>query len=121
MQFYQGIFGGELEIMSIGSSQVKDQFPEEIHQQTLHASLANGNFFLMASDTCGQGDVMQGNSFQFNLNYNSKEEIKSLFQQLSKGGSVVQELEEQFWGDLFAMVIDKFGVRWMLSLEQKKE
>jgi PhnB protein len=53
MQFYQGIFGGELEIMSIGSSQVKDQFPEEIHQQTLRASLTNGIFFLMASDMCG--------------------------------------------------------------------
>jgi PhnB protein len=30
---------------------------------------------------------------------------------------VVQKLEPQFWGSLFAMVIDKFGVRWMLTLE----
>ena len=119
MHFYQSVFGGDLEIMPIGTSPAKDEFPAELHQQILHASLSNGSFILMASDMCGQGDVVQGNSVQLNLNCSSDEEINTLYQKLSTDGSIVQELEHQFWGDLFAMVIDKFGVRWMLSLEIK--
>lgn len=117
MQFYQELFGGELEIMPIGASPAKEHFPENLHNQILHASLSNGDFKFMASDMCGQGDLVQGNSVQLSLDCDSKEEIDHLYEKLSEGGTVVQKLEPQFWGALFAMVIDKFGVRWMLSLE----
>jgi PhnB protein len=117
MQFYQKIFGGDLEIMPIGESPAKDHFSEDLYDQILHASLNNGNFNIMASDMCGQGELKQGNSVQLSLNCDTKEEIDHLYQKLSEGGKVVQKLEPQFWGALFAMVIDRFGVRWMLSLE----
>jgi PhnB protein len=119
MQYYQSIFGGDLEIMPIGDSPAKEHFPEALHHQILHSSLRRGNFNLMASDMCGQGDLNQGNSVQFNLDCTSEAEIRSLFEKLSADGIVHQPLEEQFWGDLFAMVVDKFGVRWMLSLAKK--
>lgn len=53
------------------------------------------------------------------LDCKSEEEIRTLNEKLSEGGTVVSELKEEFWGGLFAMIIDRFGVRWMLSLEQK--
>ena len=118
MQFYQQLFGGELEIMSIGESPAKDHFPPEIHHQILHASLNNGEFKFMASDMCGMGELRQGNAVQLSLDCDTREEIETLFKQLSEGGQVVQKLEKQFWGSLFGMVVDKYGVRWMLSLEE---
>jgi PhnB protein len=121
MQFYQSLFGGELEIMPIFESPAKDQFPEELHNQILHASLSNGDFNLMASDMCGQGDLNQGNSVQLSLNCSSEEEINNLYKKLSDGGQILQELKEEFWGALFAMIVDKFGVRWMLSLEKSEK
>jgi PhnB protein len=121
MQFYQSLFGGELEIMPISESPAKDQFPEELHNQILHASLSNGDFNLMASDMCGQGDLNQGNSVQLSLNCSSEEEINNLYKKLSDGGQILQELKEEFWGALFAMIVDKFGVRWMLSLEKSEK
>jgi len=90
----------------------KDQFPEELHNQILHASLNNGDFDLMVSDMCGQGDLNQGNSLQLILNCSSEEEINNLYKKLSDGGHILQELKEEFWG------VDKFGVRWMLSFEK---
>jgi PhnB protein len=119
MQFYQSLFGGDLEIMPIGESPAKDQFPEGIHHQVLHAYLKNGEFNLMASDMCGQGELNRGNGVQLNLDCSSEDEIRTLYQKLSEGGKVLDELKEQFWGALFAMVMDKFGVRWMLSLEKQ--
>jgi PhnB protein len=117
MQFYQELFGGELEIMLIGQSPAKEHFPVNLHDQILHSTLSNGSFRIMASDMCGQGDLKQGNSVELSLDCDSKEEIEHLYQKLSEGGQVVQQLAPQFWGSLFAMVIDKFGVRWMLTLE----
>jgi PhnB protein len=74
----------------------------------------------MASDMCGMGELKPGNSVDINLNCSSEEEINHLYKQLSEEGIILQELQPQFWGALFAMVADRFGVRWMLSLEQEK-
>jgi PhnB protein len=121
MQFYQSLFGGELEMMPIGDSPAKDQFPKEIHHQVLHASLKNGDFNMMASDMCGQGPLNQSNAVQLSLDCSSEEEIKDLYQKLSEGGKILDDLKEQFWGAIFAMVIDRYGVRWMLSYDKSQD
>ncbi|MCC5916404.1 MAG: VOC family protein [Cryomorphaceae bacterium] len=118
MQFYQSIFGGELEIMTVSDSPAKEHFPEEVHHHTLHASLSNGDFGIMASYMCGQGEVVAGNNVQLSLNCKTEEEINTLFRQLSQGGKIMSELKEEFWGGLFGMVVDKYGTRWMLSYEK---
>lgn len=118
MEFYQSIFGGQLDMMQIKDAPDKDQFPKGIDHQIMHASLRNDDFLLMASDMCGQGSADQGNSMQLSLDCSSEEEINQLYQKLSEGGKITQELNEVFWGGLFAMVTDKFGVRWMLSFEK---
>jgi PhnB protein len=115
IEFYHQLFGGKLDIMPIADSPAKEQFPAELHQQILHASLSNEQFQLMASDMCGQGELRQGNSVQLNLDCESEVQIKKLYQALTEGGTIISELKEEFWGDLFAMVVDRFGVRWMLS------
>lgn len=121
MEFYQKLFGGELEMMKISESPAKDQFPAEVQDHILHSSLKNGDFSLMASDMCGMGELKHGNAVELNLNCTSEEEISHLYNELSKGGKILDELKEQFWGALFAMVIDRFGVRWMLSLELEQK
>lgn len=120
MQFYQSVFGGKLEIMIIDESPARDQFPKKVHQQVMHATLIHDDFRIMASDMCGQGELIQGNSVQLSLDCNSEEEIHLLYKQLTENGTIVSPLKEEFWGSLFAMVIDRFGVRWMLSFEKGK-
>jgi len=119
MEFYQSIFGGQLDMMQIKDAPDRELFPKDIDHQIMHASLRNDDFVLMASDMCGQGSLNRGNSAQLSLNCSSEKEINQLYQKLSEGGKITQELNEVFWGGLFAMVTDKFGVRWMLSLENK--
>ncbi|MCC5928721.1 MAG: VOC family protein [Cyclobacteriaceae bacterium] len=119
MQFYQSVFGGQLEIMSIAESPAKSQFPNEVHHQILHSTLHHGDFRMMASDMCGQGERTTGNAVQLSLDCESEEEINLLYQKLSEGGIIVSPLKEEFWGALFGMVIDRYGHRWMLSLEKK--
>lgn len=119
LTFYKNVFGGELHLMPINESPMKDQFPEAIQKQILHGRLENGAFIIMASDMCGMGALKHGNAIQINLNCSSQEEIRDLYKRLPEGGgTIVDELKEQFWGALFAMVTDRFGIRWMLSLDK---
>ena len=121
MVFYQELFGGDLEIMIISESPVKDQFPAELQDQVLHASLTNEAFRLRAADMCGAGELIQGNSFEILLDCTSEDELRMVYNKLSIGGTISLEPGHQFWGSLFGMVIDKFGVRWMLSYEEKNQ
>lgn len=115
MQYYQKVFGGDLDIRKVSESPVASQFPEEIQNQVMHACLKNDAFIVMASDMCGMGERKPGNSVEMNLDCSSEAEIRELYTSLSEGGQIIEELKEQFWGDLFGMVADRFGVRWMLT------
>jgi len=96
MNFYAELFGGKPEIMTIGESPAKEQFPKELYDQVLHSHLQNGDFMLMASDMV-----------DISLTCSSEEEINHLYKQLTEGGKILQELQPQFWGELFAMVADR--------------
>ena len=115
MQYYQEVFGGDLEAMKVSASPVSSQFSAEVQNQVLHACLKHGDFIVMASDMCGMGERKPGNSVEMNLDCSSEAEIRELYTSLSEGGQIIEELKEQFWGDLFGMVADRFGVRWMLT------
>jgi len=117
MQFYQTLFGGELEIMTIADSPAKDEFPESLHYQIMHATLHHGDFRLMASDMCGQGEATPGNAIELSLDCENEAEIQTLYEQLSEGGTIISPLKKEFWGAYFAMVQDAYGIRWMLSLD----
>ena len=51
----------------------------------------------------------------------SSGEVDALFNQaVAAGGNGVVPPEDMFWGDRFAMVLDPFGHRWMISAPVKK-
>ena len=46
-------------------------------------------------------------------------ELSGWFHALSDGGTVTQPLEKAPWGDTFGMLVDRFGVQWMLVRNPK--
>lgn len=63
--------------------------------------------------------VNQGNSSYICLMPDTRAETEKLFNALAEGGKVEMKLDEQFWGDYFGSLIDKFGVQWMFNCESK--
>jgi len=57
-----------------------------------------------------------GNYF-ISISAQSEEEATRLFNGLSAGGQVAMPLERAFWGSLFGMFADKFGIQWMVNYE----
>ena len=90
-----------------------------MRRRILHASLQCGALLLMGSDMTAPGGIIQGNSIALSLNCSSEEEIRRFYNRLSTGGTVIDPLKSQCWGALFAVLTDKFGVRWMLNYDQQ--
>jgi len=118
MNFYKDCLGGELTLNRFEGSPVEDQCPPDMKNKIMHSNLINNDIILMASDALCSGELQEGNSISLSLNCSSEEEIRTFFDKLSVGGQVKEELKDQFWGATFGMLIDKYGVNWLLNYEK---
>ena len=55
--------------------------------------------------------------FSLSLQIRSAGEAERIFPQLAEGGLVVVSLAKTFWAERFGMVIDRFGVPWLINCE----
>lgn len=120
-RFYEKALGGTLtEIHRFGGMPPQPGFelPEAQKNRVMHVGLElpDGQL-LMGSDTFpGMGPPRtEGNNFSISVHPDSREEADRLFQALSEGGSVTVPLEDQFWGDYYGALTDRFGVQWMVN------
>jgi PhnB protein len=118
MTFYRGCLGGELTIQTIGESPMGARCPAGKENEILHSSLVKDHLVLMASDMIGDIDFVNVSNIALSLNCSSEEEINSFYSSLSAGGTIIDPLKLQFWGALFAVFTDKFGIRWMLNYDK---
>ena len=84
----------------------------------MHASLLKDSLVLLASDMTGPDGFIKGNTISLSLNCSSEKEIKTFFSNLSLDGQISHPLEEQFWGAIFGVLTDKYGIRWMLNYDK---
>lgn len=45
--------------------------------------------------------------------------MKAAFERLKVGGKVEMVLQETFWSKCYGVVVDKFGIQWQFSHEEK--
>ena len=91
------------------------EIPEEAKNRIMHVALPVGNDLLMGSDVFPGQPFVQGNNNYISLFPESREEADRLFGALSEGGEVEMPMADQFWGDYFGSLKDKFGVYWMIN------
>ena len=51
------------------------------------------------------------------LNYNTVDEAEAIFNKLAEGGRVTMPFSPTFWAKKFGMLVDKFGVPWIINGE----
>jgi len=121
--FYRTVFGGEFLTLMQFKDMPKDPkylVAESEMEKIMHVTLPIGKgTLLMGSDTGGEwaADFNQGNNFSISIHTDSKEEADRLFNDLSKKGKVIMPMNPTFWGSYFGMLMDPFGIQWMVSFE----
>ncbi|MGH9717409.1 MAG: VOC family protein [Candidatus Acidiferrales bacterium] len=115
MEFYQACLGGELTVMKVKDSPVKDRMPADQHDKVINARLVSGNLEISASDWLRPDRTpVRGNTVCLYLSGGIFRNLKALFEKLSEGADVTDPLAEQFFG-AYGALNDKFGVRWMFQ------
>ncbi|XUK62455.1 3-dmu-9-3-mt domain-containing protein [Plantibacter sp. RU18] len=117
MEFYQGVFGGELTISTFGDFQASVE-PDEV-DLVMHAQLTgDAGVVFMGSDTPKHMDYAEGSNFSMSLSGSNDDEaqLTGYFGELSAGGTVLQPLMVAPWGDSFGMLKDPFGITWLVNI-----
>lgn len=117
--FYRRVFGTDYlgPIQRMGDVPADPAVSEADKAKVLHVELPIlGGHVLMASDLLeSMGEVRVGNSVTINLEPDSLEETRRLFDALSEGASDTVPLAEMFWGATWGTCLDRYGVRWMFN------
>jgi PhnB protein len=117
-KFYEQCLGGKIVIMLTNAdSPIASQVPVERRNQVLHASLTIGNETLMGCDTPPE-HYQKPQGFSVALHVKDPEEAERKFHALAENGTVQMPIQETFWSVRFGMVVDRFGVPWMINCEQ---
>jgi PhnB protein len=115
MEFYHGIFGGELTLNTFADFNASDDPAEQ--DMIMHAQLiTDAGLVLMGSDTPSRMSRTEGTNFSLALSGDDDPTLRGYFNALADGGTVTMPLDRASWGDLFGMCTDKFGVQWMVSI-----
>lgn len=117
MTFYKECLDGELSLQTVADSPIATQCPAAMQSQILHATLTKGELLLLGSDMNGPDGYVKGNNIAISLHCRSEDEIHRFYSSLSAGGHIIDPLGVKFWGALFGVVTDRFGIRWMFNYD----
>ena len=118
LKFYEQALGARIEFsMPFEGSPASDTVPAEWGQKILHATILIGETKVMASDAPpGHYQAPQGISVSLSLQDAAKGE--EVFNALSENGQVQMPYQPTFWAAGFGMCVDRFGIPWMVNVEQ---
>lgn len=114
-EFYHSIFGGELSVSTFAEFHASED-PAEA-DRIMHSQLTSPNgLILMIADTPNSMEYTPGTNISVSLSGDDETELSGYFTALSDGGTVTQPLAKAPWGDSFGMLIDKFGINWLVNI-----
>lgn len=116
-KYYEQHLGGELGgIFRYTGTELAGSVPPEWSDKIMHGSITIGGQTLQAADVVPQQyETPQG--FSLTLQIKSTADAERMFAALADGGQVRMALEKTFWAERFGMVVDRFGVPWIINCE----
>jgi PhnB protein len=96
---------------------IADQVPAKWRNKILHASLKVGDEVLMGADA-PPDHYQKPQGFSVTLGMKDPAEAERIFHALAENGTVQMPLQETFWAARFGMLVDRFGIPWMINCEK---
>ena len=116
-RFYGQCLGGELgPIFRYGGSPLAGQVPDDWSDKVMHGSLTVGGQVFMGGDVA-PGRYEEPKGFSLSVQIADTAEAERIFRELATDGQVLMPLEQTFWAARFGMVVDRFGIPWLINCE----
>ena len=122
LTFYKKTLGVEVEMLmrfkdNPDLAKHPETCPPGSEDKIMHSCFKLGDQRVMASDGYAKGKP-EFKGFCLSLSVKTEGEADRLFAALGDGGKVEMPLGKTFFSPKFGMVQDKFGVGWMVLVEQ---
>jgi len=122
LAFYSTVLGAEVSYMmrysdspeAIPPGMLAPGFEDKI----MHATFTIAGNTLMASDSSEENTSFNG--FKLSLSLPTQAETERVFNLLAEGGCIEMPLAKTFWSPSFGMLTDRFGLGWMVSVEDEQ-
>ena len=117
-RFYEKVLGGKIvAMMTHEETPIADQVAPEMRKAIIHARLTIGDKVIMGSDAPpDRYDAAKG--FSVTVGVEEPAEAERIFAALSKDGTIRMPMEETFWAHRFGMLVDQYGIPWMINCEK---
>jgi PhnB protein len=117
-KFYEQRLGGKIvAMMAYGETPAAEHTPADWRDKIIHAHLTVGDAALMGGDV-GPDRYKKPTGFCVSIQIEDEAEAERIFQALSENGNVTMPIGPTFWAKRFGMVVDQFGVPWMVNCAQ---
>jgi len=116
LEFYKTALGGTYDMQRIEGSPMAEHVAPDFRNKVMHATFKGAGMTFMASDG-GESKAIDPDSgnIAMSLATKDKAEGERIFAALGSGGSVKTPLADAFWGGQFGVVVDRFGIEWLMS------
>ena len=115
MTFYQSVFGGEIEITRWSDMPPNPHMPvsDEWQSKVMHGALTvDDAMTVYAADSVMEDEDKYANNVFIHVEFDSEDDLRSAFEQMSDGGRVNMPVDRMFWGAVHGDLVDKYGVGW---------
>jgi PhnB protein len=117
-KFYEQVLGGKIVAMiTHAGTPAESQVPPEWRAKIMHARLIVGDQVLMGSDA-PPAHFQQPQGFSVSIGVDEAEDAERIFHALAEDGTVRMPLQKTFWAIRFGMLVDRFGIPWMVNCEE---
>jgi PhnB protein len=116
LEFYTKVLGARVDMKMLYSESPEPGppgMPAGYEKKIMHAAFRVGETTLMGSDgMCSGQPGFKG--FSLSVSAADEAEAKRVYSALSEGGQQQMPLTKTFFSPAFGMLVDKFGVSWMV-------
>jgi PhnB protein len=117
-KFYEQCLGGKIVAMvTHAGTPAEEHVPAEWRNKIMHARLVVGDEVLMGSDA-PPDRYEEAKGFSVTIGVDDPTDAERIFDALAKNGTVKLPIQKTFWAARFGMLVDQFGIPWMVNCEQ---
>ena len=120
MEFYRGVFGGELIVSTFSDYPGMTDDPAD-QDLVMHAQLETSDgFVLMGADTPSHMQYAKPEGISVSVSGDDEASLQRYWDGLADGGTVAMPFDTPPWGGKFGMLTDRFGIDWMVAVNAQQ-
>jgi len=112
-EFYRSVFGGDLNVNTYADFGAAHEGLDP--DWLMHGQVTTPDGFTIMVSDAAHTEINVGDNISVSLSGDDAG-LRDYFGKLAEGGNVTVPLAKQMWGDEFGMLVDRFGIQWMVNI-----